>query len=280
MNAQAADWQRPVTGPRRQTTGATGRPSTASPVLQGRPRRDPAPARIPVDGGGRGPDSHDELASFNLMFTALAFRELGEVSLKMGDIDTAEEAFRQAQEMGRRTARTYPGAVPARHDPGAAASSGGPWPTGASVRPAGEAAAHSARGGPDARRPPDSAYGHDGARRGRLQQRTPALRAAPAPAAPRSSSPRATSTVPSPPQRRLAGSTARSISPTKRPAPPFCWARSIWREGTTNRPPANSASPATSATFELSKPSPTQPASASCSPLASTRGFPGIVMHC
>ncbi len=41
-----------------------------------------------------------ELASFNLMFSALAFKELGEVRLKMGDIDTAEDAFRQAQEMG------------------------------------------------------------------------------------------------------------------------------------------------------------------------------------
>ncbi|MGH3474429.1 MAG: hypothetical protein ACRDOT_05875 [Aeromicrobium sp.] len=41
-----------------------------------------------------------ELASFNLMFTALAFQELGEVRLKMGDIDAAEDAFRQAQEMG------------------------------------------------------------------------------------------------------------------------------------------------------------------------------------
>jgi tetratricopeptide (TPR) repeat protein len=41
-----------------------------------------------------------ELASFNLMFTALAFQELGEVRLKMGDLEAAEEAFRQAQEMG------------------------------------------------------------------------------------------------------------------------------------------------------------------------------------
>lgn len=41
-----------------------------------------------------------ELASFNLMFSAQAFRELGEVRLKMGDLDGAEEAFRQAQEMG------------------------------------------------------------------------------------------------------------------------------------------------------------------------------------
>ena len=41
-----------------------------------------------------------ELGSFNLAFTALAFRELGEVRLKMGDIDAAEEAFRQAMEMG------------------------------------------------------------------------------------------------------------------------------------------------------------------------------------
>jgi tetratricopeptide (TPR) repeat protein len=41
-----------------------------------------------------------ELASFNLMFAAQAFKELGEVRLKMGDLDTAEDAFRQAQEMG------------------------------------------------------------------------------------------------------------------------------------------------------------------------------------
>jgi tetratricopeptide (TPR) repeat protein len=41
-----------------------------------------------------------ELGSFNLMFAAQAFRELGEVRLKLGDIDAAEEAFRQATEMG------------------------------------------------------------------------------------------------------------------------------------------------------------------------------------
>ena len=41
-----------------------------------------------------------ELGSFNLMFAALAFKELGEVRLKMGEIDAAEEAFRQANEMG------------------------------------------------------------------------------------------------------------------------------------------------------------------------------------
>lgn len=41
-----------------------------------------------------------ELGSFNLEFTALAFRELGEVRLKMGDLDGAEDAFRQAFEMG------------------------------------------------------------------------------------------------------------------------------------------------------------------------------------
>lgn len=41
-----------------------------------------------------------ELGSFNLMFAAHAFRELGEVRLKLGDIDAAEEAFRQATEMG------------------------------------------------------------------------------------------------------------------------------------------------------------------------------------
>jgi tetratricopeptide (TPR) repeat protein len=41
-----------------------------------------------------------ELASFNLMFTALAFRELGEIRAKMGDLDGAEEALQQASEMG------------------------------------------------------------------------------------------------------------------------------------------------------------------------------------
>jgi class 3 adenylate cyclase len=41
-----------------------------------------------------------ELGSFNLFFAALAFRELGEVRLRMGEIDAAEEAFRQANEMG------------------------------------------------------------------------------------------------------------------------------------------------------------------------------------
>lgn len=41
-----------------------------------------------------------ELGSFNLFFTALAFKELGEVRLRMGDIEGAEEAFRQANEMG------------------------------------------------------------------------------------------------------------------------------------------------------------------------------------
>jgi class 3 adenylate cyclase len=41
-----------------------------------------------------------ELGSFNLYFTALAFRELGDVRLKMGEIDAAEEAYRQANEMG------------------------------------------------------------------------------------------------------------------------------------------------------------------------------------
>lgn len=41
-----------------------------------------------------------ELASFNLMFTAMAFRELGEIRVKMGDLDAAEEALQQASEMG------------------------------------------------------------------------------------------------------------------------------------------------------------------------------------
>ncbi len=41
-----------------------------------------------------------ELSSFNLMFTAMAFRELGEIRVKMGDLDAAEDAFRQASELG------------------------------------------------------------------------------------------------------------------------------------------------------------------------------------
>jgi class 3 adenylate cyclase len=41
-----------------------------------------------------------ELASFNLIFTAEAFKELGDIRLRLGDITGAEEAFRQANEMG------------------------------------------------------------------------------------------------------------------------------------------------------------------------------------
>jgi class 3 adenylate cyclase len=41
-----------------------------------------------------------ELSSFNLLFTAFAFKELGEVRLRMGETDAAEDAFRQAHEMG------------------------------------------------------------------------------------------------------------------------------------------------------------------------------------
>jgi tetratricopeptide (TPR) repeat protein len=41
-----------------------------------------------------------ELGSFNLVFAAEAFRELGEIRLKLGDLDAAEEAFHQASEMG------------------------------------------------------------------------------------------------------------------------------------------------------------------------------------
>jgi class 3 adenylate cyclase len=41
-----------------------------------------------------------ELASFNLIHAAIAFKELGEVRLRLGDIQGAEEALRQANEMG------------------------------------------------------------------------------------------------------------------------------------------------------------------------------------
>ena len=73
-----------------------------------------------------------ELGSFNLMFAALAFRELGEVRLKMGDIDAAEEAFRQASEMGvtpQPGLALAPGA--ARQPKAAARRCGGLWRTAA-----------------------------------------------------------------------------------------------------------------------------------------------------
>jgi class 3 adenylate cyclase len=41
-----------------------------------------------------------ELADFNLMLAAEGFNELGEVRLRMGDLEGAEEAFRQAHELG------------------------------------------------------------------------------------------------------------------------------------------------------------------------------------
>lgn len=41
-----------------------------------------------------------ELGGFNVRFAALAFRELGDIRLRIGDLDAAEEAFRQANEMG------------------------------------------------------------------------------------------------------------------------------------------------------------------------------------
>lgn len=42
-----------------------------------------------------------ELQSFNLEFAAEGFYELGEVRLRMGDLEGAEQAFRQAHELGR-----------------------------------------------------------------------------------------------------------------------------------------------------------------------------------
>ncbi|KRF23446.1 hypothetical protein [Phycicoccus sp. Soil803] len=63
-----------------------------------------------------------ELGSFNLMFSALAFRELGEVRLKMGEIDAAEEAFRQAEEMGVTPQPGRARALVQRGRPGAAAT--------------------------------------------------------------------------------------------------------------------------------------------------------------
>ncbi len=63
-----------------------------------------------------------ELGSFNLMFAALAFRELGEVRLKMGDLDAAEHAFRQAAEMGVTPQPGEAQLLVARGRPGAAAT--------------------------------------------------------------------------------------------------------------------------------------------------------------
>lgn len=42
----------------------------------------------------------DELSTFSTPHAAAAFHELGEVQLRMGDLASAEEAFRQADEMG------------------------------------------------------------------------------------------------------------------------------------------------------------------------------------
>jgi class 3 adenylate cyclase len=42
-----------------------------------------------------------ELQTFNLMFAADGFYELGEVRLRIGDLEGAEDAFRQAHELGR-----------------------------------------------------------------------------------------------------------------------------------------------------------------------------------
>jgi class 3 adenylate cyclase len=42
-----------------------------------------------------------ELGQFNLNIAGWAFYELGEVRLRIGDLDAAEEAFRQAHELGR-----------------------------------------------------------------------------------------------------------------------------------------------------------------------------------
>jgi tetratricopeptide (TPR) repeat protein len=63
-----------------------------------------------------------ELGSFNLMFSALAFRELGEVRLKMGELDAAEEAFRQAEEMGVTPQPGLARALVQRGRPGVAAT--------------------------------------------------------------------------------------------------------------------------------------------------------------
>ncbi|HJS26691.1 MAG TPA: hypothetical protein VJ913_06165 [Actinomycetota bacterium] len=43
----------------------------------------------------------DELFTFSTVHASAAFQELGEVRLRMGDLDAAEEAFRQADDLGR-----------------------------------------------------------------------------------------------------------------------------------------------------------------------------------
>jgi class 3 adenylate cyclase len=43
----------------------------------------------------------DELGTFNLSYAAEAFYELGEIRHRAGDLEAAEEAFRQAHELGR-----------------------------------------------------------------------------------------------------------------------------------------------------------------------------------
>jgi class 3 adenylate cyclase len=54
-----------------------------------------------VDAAREATDAAEELRPYNVGSTAEAFYELGEVRLRMGDLTAAEEAFRQAHEMGR-----------------------------------------------------------------------------------------------------------------------------------------------------------------------------------
>jgi class 3 adenylate cyclase len=54
-----------------------------------------------VDAAREATDACEELRPYSLGATAEAFYELGEVRLRLGDLTAAEEAFRQAHELGR-----------------------------------------------------------------------------------------------------------------------------------------------------------------------------------
>ena len=51
-------------------------------------------------GRGRGAPACDELSEFSPAHAGMAFHELGEVRLRMGDLEGADEAFRRAHELG------------------------------------------------------------------------------------------------------------------------------------------------------------------------------------
>ena len=179
-----------------------------------------------------------ELASFNLMFTAMAFRELGEIRVKMGDLDGAEEALQQASEMGvppqpgLALVLVQRGRPEARHAPSAV-----PSPTPACSRSTGPSCCLpssmsrcSSRTSTRPAPPPPSSTPS--------RKRTPHPRSGrpPTPVPPQWPSSTARSGRPSWPQTTPGRSSTRSTSPTNQPGCLSCWGRSTRRRGTPTAP--------------------------------------------